>query len=240
MPDYRIEWSIDWPGDSPRQAVETLLAEVFAGITWPAGVDHFVVTDEDGNQYPTNVYETPEEDTPMPEPPAPTCYRCDNCLRLWTEAELQPIKDVFERVAPGEPMPAGECPACGALCHAVPSVPPQRFAVLSHDGDEQVACCDFVTAADHEAAEQMVLDARVDHIQGVAAVYTAAELRELADRLDAAVDLPATEGQLRAELGFEIEEEEADITCADCGEKFVPSDEGDECACSRLEEEDSL
>lgn len=46
-----------------------------------------------------------------------TPHQCQNCERLWSEESLKPIADVAERVAPGEPMPAGECPACGAVCH---------------------------------------------------------------------------------------------------------------------------
>ncbi len=52
----------------------------------------------------------------------------DNSLRLcecqscdWTgpEADLKPIEEqgIFDRVAPGEVMPAGECPKCGAVAH---------------------------------------------------------------------------------------------------------------------------
>lgn len=41
---------------------------------------------------------------------------CQNCGAERREDQLLPIKDVFERVAAGEPMPSGECPECGALC----------------------------------------------------------------------------------------------------------------------------
>lgn len=44
---------------------------------------------------------------------------CANCEGRFTADKLLPIKDAFERVAPGELMPLGECPNCGALCHAV-------------------------------------------------------------------------------------------------------------------------
>jgi hypothetical protein len=48
-------------------------------------------------------------------------YQCGNCGEFWKEAELvTPIQDIHERVAPGEPMPAGECPTCGACCHKNP------------------------------------------------------------------------------------------------------------------------
>lgn len=52
--------------------------------------------------------------------------RCQNCGAIWPQAsedgvgfqDVEPVRDVWERVAPGEPMPTGECPDCGALCAA--------------------------------------------------------------------------------------------------------------------------
>ena len=46
-------------------------------------------------------------------------YECQDCGRMHAEEEMLPLKRVFERVAPGEPMPAGECCECGAVCHEV-------------------------------------------------------------------------------------------------------------------------
>lgn len=43
------------------------------------------------------------------------CY-CQDCLWEGEEADCNSIDDIFERVAPGEPMPCGQCPLCGALC----------------------------------------------------------------------------------------------------------------------------
>lgn len=43
-------------------------------------------------------------------------YRCDNCD--YEGDQLNTIKDIFDRVDPGELMPAGECPECGALVHS--------------------------------------------------------------------------------------------------------------------------
>jgi hypothetical protein len=54
-------------------------------------------------------------------------FECQNCGAVWPEHELLEVKDVLERVAPGEPMPAGECPKCGAVCH--PHVLDQDAAV---------------------------------------------------------------------------------------------------------------
>lgn len=46
-------------------------------------------------------------------------FVCQNCHRIMTEAEIQPLpeKGLMERVSPGEPMPYGECFSCGALVH---------------------------------------------------------------------------------------------------------------------------
>lgn len=44
--------------------------------------------------------------------------RCQNCGKLWREKDLiNPIPDLHERVDPGEKMPNGECPGCGAVAH---------------------------------------------------------------------------------------------------------------------------
>ena len=42
---------------------------------------------------------------------------CANCGRRFREEDLAPMEDIFQRVSPGEIMPAGECPDCGALAH---------------------------------------------------------------------------------------------------------------------------
>ena len=47
---------------------------------------------------------------------------CGNCGAVHDVDDLNPISDLFQRVAPGEEMPAGECPeedCCGALCHLI-------------------------------------------------------------------------------------------------------------------------
>jgi hypothetical protein len=42
--------------------------------------------------------------------------RCQDCQWKGDEADCDAIEDIFERVDPGEPMPSGQCPKCGALC----------------------------------------------------------------------------------------------------------------------------
>ena len=48
---------------------------------------------------------------------------CGNCGKVSDEKELRhvfpDIPDLTERIAPGEPVPFGECPKCGALAHAI-------------------------------------------------------------------------------------------------------------------------
>lgn len=46
-------------------------------------------------------------------------YECDNCGAQNTQADLDPIEDLLQRVDPGERLPGGECPDCGCLCHLV-------------------------------------------------------------------------------------------------------------------------
>jgi hypothetical protein len=41
---------------------------------------------------------------------------CQDCDWRGPDEDLREIKDLHQRVEPGEPMPSGECPACGALC----------------------------------------------------------------------------------------------------------------------------
>ncbi len=51
-----------------------------------------------------------EDHRPDPE------SECQNCGQRWPFAALKEIQHIHQRVAPGEPMPSGECPDCGALC----------------------------------------------------------------------------------------------------------------------------
>ena len=54
-----------------------------------------------------------EDGLPIPR----QLHECQNCEQLWPESLLNEVEDLSMRVAPGEPMPSGECPACGAVCH---------------------------------------------------------------------------------------------------------------------------
>ena len=42
---------------------------------------------------------------------------CQNCETSFFWLDLDPIDDLRQRVETGEPLPAGQCPDCGALCY---------------------------------------------------------------------------------------------------------------------------
>lgn len=42
---------------------------------------------------------------------------CQNCDWRGDPAECRQLRDVFDRVDPGEVMPVGECPECNCACH---------------------------------------------------------------------------------------------------------------------------
>lgn len=50
---------------------------------------------------------------------------CRNCdwTGTFTEVRLPIRGDLYERLAPSEPMPCGDCPACGALARELPRCP---------------------------------------------------------------------------------------------------------------------
>lgn len=50
----------------------------------------------------------------------PKLAACQNCHWVGPETEVDPdIPHYHERVGEDEPVPLGECPKCGALCHYV-------------------------------------------------------------------------------------------------------------------------
>jgi hypothetical protein len=70
--------------------------------------------------------------------------RCEDCGVETPAAELDPISDIEQRVSVGEPMPAGQCPDCGAVAHPIPYE--QRLmqgmrAILLAKGAERKRLC---------------------------------------------------------------------------------------------------
>lgn len=43
--------------------------------------------------------------------------QCENCRQVWLDEDLVEVKNLEQRVSTGEPVPSGECPDCGCLCH---------------------------------------------------------------------------------------------------------------------------
>jgi hypothetical protein len=62
----------------------------------------------------------PAHATPLP-------CTCDSCPWHGDESELDIIQDAEHRLEPGDTVPAGECPACGALAY----IARERFACAS-------------------------------------------------------------------------------------------------------------
>jgi hypothetical protein len=47
---------------------------------------------------------------------------CQDCGALYDhQGDMEPIDNLFLRVAAGDPMPSGQCPNCGALCQFIPT-----------------------------------------------------------------------------------------------------------------------
>lgn len=56
--------------------------------------------------------------------------RCDDCQKIWSESDLQPVIHPARRIDVGGPIPDGECPACGALAYKVGM--PETLYVVVH------------------------------------------------------------------------------------------------------------
>ena len=106
MTDYTCAWEISLICDTPQEAArlaESLMSKRQQSC-WT------VIDETDGQQWRIEAME--------PEAPLPATFKCQNCEATFSTAqELSWIKRLTERVAPSEPMPAGECPECGALVH---------------------------------------------------------------------------------------------------------------------------
>jgi len=73
-----------------------------------------------------------------------TTLLCDDCAYICEAAELTvsfpDIPNLLERVSPGEPVPYGECPKCGALMHAPTPVKGKRAFIDLGNGKFLVTC----------------------------------------------------------------------------------------------------
>lgn len=56
---------------------------------------------------------------------------CNNCNWIGLPDNTKPIKDLEQRILPGEEVPVGECPRCEALCHLIPSYADPRHNCMT-------------------------------------------------------------------------------------------------------------
>ena len=61
------------------------------------------------------------EDATQNTPATQVLTECQNCATIRPERDLNEIQNYDQRVEPGESIPVGECPDCGALCHPTKS-----------------------------------------------------------------------------------------------------------------------
>lgn len=73
--------------------------------------------------------------------------QCQNCDWAGPDEDLgrqlEDVPDLLSRVSPGEPMPTGECPRCGALCQPIEE-DEYKFTITI-----QVTASSFEQAAEH-------------------------------------------------------------------------------------------
>jgi len=83
------------------------------------------------------------------------CGNCRKILRRETELKrvFPDIPDLLERISPGEPVPIGECPDCGALVHAV-AEPPTRHCRICNEAVEEPELREHL-CLHHPGAKQM-------------------------------------------------------------------------------------
>jgi hypothetical protein len=86
-----------------------------------------------------------EEDAPLSSGEGLT--KCQDCGTIRPECDLNEIQDFEQRVTPGEPLPLGECPDCGALCHHVDPTP--AVPELCECGRKLTDCKHYDNATEH-------------------------------------------------------------------------------------------
>ncbi len=83
-----------------------------------------------------------------------TCH-CGNCDWVGTVDQAEPCRDFWSRVEPGDTVPAGDCPECGAFAFiGSPEAPPVRLYVIMDGGLVQ----EVVSPDDPSGVELWVID----------------------------------------------------------------------------------
>jgi hypothetical protein len=103
-----------------------------------------------------------------------TMLLCNDCEHICTDDDLKvefpDIPHLLDRIAPGEPVPYGECPQCGALIHKITPKPGLRGWLSIDDGKFEAQCpfdlhreADLITD-DPDEVREFFTRARVDDI----------------------------------------------------------------------------
>lgn len=73
-----------------------------------------------------------------------TMLLCNDCEHICTDDDLKvefpDIPRLLDRIAPGEPVPYGECPQCGALMNELTPEPGRRGWLAIEDGKFEAQC----------------------------------------------------------------------------------------------------
>lgn len=81
-------------------------------------------------------------------------YECANCGAVWTAAQLAPYHDFWSRVQPGEIIPQGDCPGCGAFCYPPePPTTPLHLWIVTYEHKHGKAT--YVFASEPDALQQL-------------------------------------------------------------------------------------
>lgn len=100
----------------------------------------------------------------------PSKSKCQDCQETFNDGDLAPIDDIYERVSPGEIMPSGECPKCGALCQPIDSTEGlNKFLVISCDPEDGTFYYDRVVSKSADEAENFIKKVR-DYVVGADAI----------------------------------------------------------------------
>lgn len=115
---YRVKMNSAAMVDIEADSHEDALAELRASV----GVGQVVLGVTPCETPIIGSTEMDDEEPELIEVDGEGLSECQNCEARWAEADLKEVKHLGLRVAPGEPMPSGECPSCGAVCHLLEPV----------------------------------------------------------------------------------------------------------------------
>lgn len=108
---------------------------------------------------------------------------CSNCEWQGSSDDCDHISDIFERVEPGEIMPAGECPECGCLAH-LKDEPPAKIWLGVFEGKNETVVRAFKTEAAKESWREELAAERWDDWYARRAADAGVSVATIAERAD--------------------------------------------------------